>query len=222
MRNHGLSIFVKEQELMQKSFNNEKIAEYRIRLLNAFPHTLKKDVEIALAVLPFQVNCVNVFGKETYTVDNLIHESNFSIQLNKEVLIIPYRLYFDEPEKNEEEKLNETQKTILNCIYLRHSNGFVRQKRLGQLTDKNEYWVTPFTLSLLGEYVFEVLEVLDEVVDDNNVVNYQLFIDENPKYWQQTESRMISYWNEYYRRPRFPKLKDYLGQKIVKRIKKVK
>jgi len=46
------------------------------------------------------------------------------------------------------------------------------------------------------------------------------FIRDNPKFWMQTESRMISYWNEYYRRPTFPKLKDYIGKQIIDRIKK--
>lgn len=48
---------------------------------------------------------------------------------------------------------------------------------------------------------------------------YAEFVGENPKYWRQTESRMISYWNEYYRY-KFPKLKEYLGFEIVDRIKK--
>ncbi len=50
---------------------------------------------------------------------------------------------------------------------------------------------------------------------------YAEFRDENLKYWQQMESRMISYWNEYYR-SKFPELKEYLGIKIVNRIKKRK
>jgi hypothetical protein len=53
-------------------------------------------------------------------------------------------------------------------------------------------------------------------------------ISENKKYWQQTESRMISYWNEYYRRPAYPKYlppkyatrKEYIGQQLVDKLKK--
>ena len=36
------------------------------------------------------------------------------------------------------------------------------RKHLENLIDRNEYWITPFTLQLLGEYVYEVIEVLDK------------------------------------------------------------
>jgi hypothetical protein len=87
------------------------------------------------------------------------------------------------------------------------------------LLDKSEYWITPFTIQLLGEYVYELLQLLDRHINDKTIDNYERFTKENSKYWHQTESRMISYWNEYYRR-QFPKIKEYLGMQIVYRIKK--
>lgn len=65
----------------------------------------------------------------------------------------------------------------------------------------------------------EILKVLDKHINASTIDNYEHFVLENPKYWQQTESRMISYWNEYYRR-QSPRLKDYSGRHIVDRIKK--
>jgi hypothetical protein len=94
------------------------------------------------------------------------------------------------------------------------------QKRLEQLIDKNEYWITPYLLQLLGEYVYEILEVLDKCINDKNIGNYKRFVKENPKYWQQTESRMISYWDCYYRRIKSKDLKNYLGRQIADRINK--
>jgi len=64
----------------------------------------------------------------------------------------------------------------------------------------------------------EILSVLKKHVD-LKVDNYVKFVSENTRYWKQTESRMISYWNEYYR-PGIPLLKDYIGKKIVDQIKK--
>ncbi len=192
---------------------------YQDRLLNAFPLTLHDDVTAVLDILPFDINAVKLSGGQVHKVDNLISSKNLTVQLDTKLLTIPYRLYFNEPDKAKENNLSDTQKTILNCIYLRHHNGYVRQRRLELLADKNKYWVTPFTLQLLGEYVFEILVVLDKYLTDKHLKNYGRFINENPKYWQQTENRMISYWNEYYRR-KFPKLKDYLGRQLVDRIKK--
>jgi hypothetical protein len=205
---------------MIQATKTENFREYTDRLQSCFPQTLMADVNDVLNILPFSTNDVKLSNGQTYKVDNLIHPTFLTVQLDKEVLNIPYRLYFNEPEKEDEAKLTDTQKTILNCIYLRHHNGHLRESRLRKLLDKNDYWIIPFTFQLLGEYVLEILEVLDKHINDINIDNYQRFAKENPKYWQQTESRMISYWNEYYRRPKFPILKNYLGQQMVNRIKK--
>lgn len=204
---------------MMNWFKKENYTEYKDRLLKAFPKTLKSDVEVVLNILPFSNNDVMLTGGQIHRVDNLIHESVLTVQLDNEQLVIPYRLYFNEPNIEKENKLSDIQKTILNCIYLRHHDGYLRQRRIENLIDKDENWVIPFTLQLLGEYVFEILQVLDKHINVKTIDSYERFALENPKYWQQTESRMISYWNEYYRR-QFPKLKDYLGRQIVDRIKK--
>ncbi len=193
-------------------FENEKI-------LNSFPATLKQDVEKVIEILPLNEHNVLLIGGQIHQVDNLIHPDELPVFLDKELLKIPYRLNFNEPSLDQEELLTDLQKIILNCIYLRHHNGFIRQKRLEQLLDSTEYFITPFTFQLLGEYVMEILEVLEKHINDKTIDNYINFIHENGKYWQQTESRIISYWNEYYRRPNFPKLKDYVGKLIVDKIK---
>jgi len=195
-----------------------KHKEYRKRLLDAFPQALKKDVENVLDILPFDDNNIKLCDGQIHKVDNLIHPNVQIVQLQGEKLSIPYRLYFNEPELKREQILTDKQKTILNCIFLRHHNGYLRQSRLEKISS-NEYWITPFTFQLLGEYVFEILEVLDKQLEDAKLENYKKFVLENPKHWQQTESRMISYWNEYYRR-QFPKLKLYIGRLIFDQINK--
>ncbi|QNA42941.1 hypothetical protein [Lacibacter sediminis] len=186
-------------------------------LTNAFPSSLRQDVEEVIKMLPFNRNVLLADGK-IHQVDNLIHSLMQSVYLNGELLKIPYRLYFDEPQGEKEKQLTALQRTILHCIYSRHHNGFVRQRHLEQLFNSNDYFVIPYTFQLLGEYVMEILTVLDKQVNDKTISNYVRFINENPTYWQQTESRMISYWNEYYRR-QCPKLKGYIGKQIVDRIK---
>jgi hypothetical protein len=198
----------------------EYFTEYGNRLQNCFPHSLRRDVKAVLDVLPLGVNEVKLTGGQIHNVDNLIHPTFLTVQLDSEVLNIPRRLYFNEPDKEDEAKLTDTQRTMLNCIYLRHHDGHLRESRLKKLLDKNDYWIIPFTFPLLGEYVLEILEVLDKHINDQNIGNYQRFAKENPKFWQQTECRMITYWNEYYRRPKFPILKNYPGYKMVNSIKK--
>ncbi len=198
---------------------NNLITGYKEKILNSFPADIKTDVELIMNVLPLKKNNVLLYDGQTHKVENLIHDNFQIVRLNNETLKISCRVYFNEPDLGVETNLTETQKTILNCLYLRHHDGYIRQKRLEMLINSSDYFVIPFTFQLLGEYVIEILEVLDKHINEKNISKYLNFIKENPKYWQQTESRMISYWNEYYRR-KYPKLNDYIGKKIIDKIKK--
>ena len=62
-------------------FKNEHYQEYRNRLLNAFPNTLKSDVENVLNILPFAVNDVKRTDGRIHKVENLIHSSVLKIDL---------------------------------------------------------------------------------------------------------------------------------------------
>ncbi|PKB15255.1 hypothetical protein [Flavobacterium sp. 5] len=197
-------------------FKRYKYSNYRETLLDAFPQNLREDVENVLDILPFDINSIKLCDGKIHKVSTLIHSDFENFQLDGENLKIPNRVYFNEPELEEENKLTEKQKTILNCIYLRHHNGYLRQNRLERIKT-NEYWITPFIFQILGEYVFEILEVIDKELDNNKLDNYKKFAIENPKFFQKTESRIISYWNEYYRR-QFPKLKSYIGRLILDQI----
>lgn len=203
---------------MLKTFKKD-YWEYKEQIFNAFPLDLKNDVKAVVDILPLNQSKIKLSDYQYDVEGNLTYPRFLSILLNNEQLSIPYRVYLDEPSPEEEEKLTVTQKAILNCIYLRHHNGYIRQRRLENLLGSNDYWIIPYTLQLLGEYVLEILEVLGKHINDNSIHLYVKFIKENPKYWTQTESRMISYWDTYYRARKFPKLKEYIGYKIVKRIK---
>ena len=191
---------------------------YKEIILNSFPISLRKDVEKVIAILPLPKKVFYQF-RDPIGIDNLIHMNTRPVILEKEELNIPMRMYFNEPAAEQEEILTDLQKVILNCFYLRHHNGFIRQKRLALLINKTEYFIIPFTFQLLGEYVIEILETLELQINSTTVENYVKFIQENKKYTMQTESRMISYWNSYYRQ-RFPKLKQYIGTNIFDRLKK--
>jgi hypothetical protein len=175
-------------------------------MLNAFPIFLRNDVEV---VIDFLLD-------KNFDIHPTVKQE---IILSGEQLIIPGRVYFDELKEGLENNLTDIQQTILNCIYLRHHNGFVRQKRLEKLKNNTEYFVTPFVFHLLGEYVIEIIQAINDQTKEVKLSNFTQFVEENPKYWIQTESRMISYWNEYYRRPTYPKIKNYVGYEIMKRIK---
>lgn len=196
---HALSNFARFFKARPSSISPEVLD----RLISSFPASLEVEVCHVLRVLPS---------------DRSTSADAFTVQLGKERISIPHRVYFDEPNSFVESHLTNKQHTILNCLYLIHHNGFVRQRRLESLLQSTDAFIIPFTLKLLGEYVIEILEVLDKHVNEITLPAYVEFIKDNPKFWQQTESRVISYWNVYYRR-RYPKLEDYIGYKIVAKLK---
>jgi len=199
----------------------------REKLFNALPAALRQDVEKVIEILPLNDHNVLLVDGQIHKVNDLIYPNEQVVSLDNEALKIPCRIYFNEPSPDKEELLTDLQKEILYCIYLRHHNGFIRQRRLMKLIDKTDYFVVPFVFQLLGEYVMEIIEVSQMQIIPN-IDNYVKFINENQKYWTQTESRVISYWNEYYRRPMYPNYlppkyatrKEYIGQQIVDRLKK--
>ena len=204
---------------MLNIFKKNLKSEYKERLVKAFPKELHSDLKIVLKIIPFGNNKVKLCDGTVHQVDNLIHDNELNLRLGNKTLTIPYRVYFDEPNPELEKNLTDKQKDILNCIYLRHHNGYLREKRLNLLSNNSGKWTIPFVIQLIGEYVYELLPIIDKKINEKTLDFYAEFREENPKYYQQTESRMISYWNEYYRH-KFPKLKEYLGFRIIERIKK--
>lgn len=177
--------------------------QIRERLQGAFPKALALDVQkVADSVIDNQFE---------------LHQSlNQEVILNGERLVIPARLYADESPTIA--GLTDIQRTILHCLYLRHHNGFVRQAHLEKLLHNTDYFVIPFVFQLFGEYVVEILSVANAHINAQTIALYQKFIAENPTYAKQTESRMTSYWDAYYR-SQTPDLKHYIGREIFKKLK---
>ena len=195
--------------------------EYRQKLKSFFPDFLRVDVEKVLDIMPLTEEIyIDSFG-QSYKVENGIYGKLTEIKLTTgELTFFIYRIYFNEPSPEVENELTETQKQILNCIYTRHYNGYIREKRLKNLFGFDHGWILPYKLQLLGEYVMEILFELDKHITDKNIQQYKQLTLNNRKYWEQTKSRMGSYWNEHYRYPNYKKIKDYIGYKIMKRINK--
>jgi hypothetical protein len=170
-------------------------------------------------ILPLNDNNVLHADGQIYKVDNLIAENKQLVYLDTEELNIPYRLYFNEPNPANEKLLTDLQKVILNCLYTRHHNGLIRQRRLENLLVKSDYFIVPFSFQLLGEYVIEILEVLDRHINPSTIDSYVKFKNENRQYWATTQSRVVSYWDAYYRRTKYHRFDDYIGKQIIDKFK---
>ncbi|MBQ0978091.1 hypothetical protein [Micromonospora zamorensis] len=172
----------------------------------AFPRRLGDDVRKALAVLPPAPHAPT---------------SPFRVLVDGETVVIPSRIYSDAPSVAAEATLSATQRAVLDCLYTRHHDGRVRQRRLERVVGLIQPWVAPFVVQLVGEYVDEIVSVIRRVLAPELVVPhspteavYGRLAAENPAFVALTGQRVASYWDCYLRR-RYPTLIDYPGHVVM-------
>ena len=80
-----------------------------------------------------------------------------------------------------------------------------------------EEWCLPFIVSLCDDYVVEIVETVYNALRERNNDDIKAFCKRNESSVRKSYSRMISYWNEYYRRTdKHWKLNEYVGRKLFK------
>jgi len=177
-------------------------------IAEGFPEEFKSDVEIIVNQLPLRTyNNVNILMSY-----NTIHY----VINNQSPVEIPYRIYLIDASDGVINSLNIQQKMILHCIYSRSCNGFVRQKHLKSLLSM-EYadFVIPYIVKASDEYVIEILAMIYNILAQQDTMRIRSFCMENAGEFQKGYSRMISYWNVYYRnKGNSNNYLDYAGYKL--------
>ncbi|MGI4762194.1 MAG: hypothetical protein ACRYF0_15910 [Janthinobacterium lividum] len=192
-------------------------------LVALFPSVAASDVQAALDLIPLATS---------RTLDNgqLLQPDCFSPEIlpitwQGTRLVVPYRVYFPEPAAEALQRLTSRQRQVLHGLYLRHYAGYLRQRRLEALLalsqDSPEALTPPFTFRVVGQYVQEILEVLLASLTPARLTSYVALIQENPLYWQQTQGRVASYWDVYYRRGHrgTPQFRHYVGARLLARLR---
>jgi len=174
---------------------------------NAFPGDLAEDLMKVTEMLP-----QNTF----YNVPFATSDNRLEYVIENHVVTIPYRMYLSDISDAEYENLNQTQQQILCCIYTRSCNGYIREKYLRKLLDTPfEQWAIPFIVKLCDEYVLELLEIIYDKLKGRDNADIQNFCLKNKGTIRKNYSRMISYWNEYYRRYEAD-FEQYIGRKLFR------
>lgn len=176
-------------------------------LNEAFPQKLNNDLQEVLKMI----------SKETYgNVSIDCSENVVEYYLNNIVIKIPYRIYLVDVELSKADNLTDTQKEILYCIYTRSCDGYIREKYLRELLKLDfDYWAIPFIVKLSDEYVVEILKVIYDKLKIRNNDDIKQFCLENKNTISKSYSRMISYWNEYYR-TKEPNFHKYIGRELFR------
>ena len=130
----------------------------------------------------------------------LVTEYNIEFVLGQYQILFPYRLYAVEIEDSALLKLELTERIVLHCIYSRSCNGFVREKHITALLKENlPDWAIPYIIKVCDEYVVEILQVVYDNIKNRNTDKYKSFCSEDQLAFCKSYTRMISYWNEFYR-----------------------
>lgn len=135
-----------------------------------------------------------------------LHASDpFHVVLDGELLAVPYRIYGDELAVPPRAELHSAGHVyVASCLNSRHHDGVVRQRALRQLLAEHSSVAVPYVVQLAGEYVVEILEDLARWTGDSGAEDvvrrdHGRFLKDNATYFETTMSRIVSYWNCYYR-----------------------
>lgn len=168
------------------------------QITSAFPKALRDDVLHVISVLP------TPFHRSAGTIRAAV---------GNEVLIIPYRVYYDQS-AIASGSLTPLQQVVLSCVLTRHHDGFVREEHLARIIMCHQSWIPPIVIQLVGEYVVEILAAIHRNLASLDSGVYTTFLKDNVAFWQTTKQRVASYWNCYYRRT-WGRRADYVGFQII-------
>ena len=152
-----------------------------------------------------------------------------AVVIGQEKLEIPQRVYYKPPYSLVESKLTQQEQEILNCIFSRHDNGFIRQKSVQNIIGSNNNWTVPYIVKIIGEYVIEILNDIYnsfEIINKSDLIS---FVQQNPDFYNRTRSRVGSYWDCYFSRQfpeilngiRTPEKQRYVGFRLLNKIDKL-
>jgi hypothetical protein len=126
----------------------------------------------------------------------------------------PYRIYFNEISDEQFSSCSETEQRMLHCLFTRSCDGYVREKHIkALLSERLAEWEIPFIIKCSDEYVVQIVELIYDALKNENNDMIKAFCRNNQMSFCKSYSRMISYWNEFYRYECY-KYKNYIGRKL--------
>lgn len=142
----------------------------------------------------------------------------FPVQVDDQIVLIPARLHFAShalvlPKRFEAGR-------FACALQTRSGDGFERQRAARDLLTGAEPWAAPFIVSLIGEYIVEILEDMFASMTPDLEHALATFIVSNRDFWETTKRRVVSYWNVYYRyggRGSYLR-NEYVGFKLINRL----
>ena len=191
---------------MRFLFQPQKKALF-LRLSKAFPEQCTTDVAAVIEAL----HSICPVKVTTFFYD---HTAKWQLPMGEQITL-PYRICIRDGLRPGC-KLTERQQIIWHCIGSRSLDDYVRQRHIQALlaTDLPE-WALPYVIKICDEYVIEIIEMVYASLSTRDCTAYKRICALNFDYIKLGHSRMISYWNEYYRYDYY-KYNDYIGKKLYR------
>ncbi|WP_395746897.1 hypothetical protein [Prosthecobacter sp.] len=173
-------------------------------VLAAFPKSLADDVRVVMRGIP--PADVSLPEHDRFRAITALGEC-----------AIPSRVYFPELAVTASLNLTDAQAAILAAIFTRHYSGYQREIWAVQLLSQPSAWSTPFVALLFKDYVQEILTALEQRMSEDWRPFIQAFAVQNPLWLRQLSHQIVNYWAVYHRQ-KFPRLTDYSGYKLARRM----
>lgn len=141
---------------------------------------------------------------------------NFAVSVDGETLGIPTRVYYAPEHVAHATDAAGIDGLIALCLGTRHHDGFLRERCLRRLLDERRDWIVPFVVQLVGEYVAEIVEVIEDALPRLDADVYGRFLRENPRYFATTERRVVSYGYVY------PDHRENAGRRVIAAFKRMR
>ncbi|MBA4052983.1 MAG: hypothetical protein C0472_14130 [Erythrobacter sp.] len=194
-------------------FNRQQPDQDRLELWRSFPSAMMAEAKRAAQVVEGSL----VPGHCTPKVSD-----SFTVRVGGETVWIPERLYFPQGYQS---SISPDDPAWLaeQCLQTRSLDGYQRQRATRHVLQSLEPWSAPFVVALIGSYVIEILNDINELLTEDDCAVLRAFQAENPHFWVLTKSRVVSYWNVYYRgfhvgrRKKFSE-SDYVGRRLIDRM----
>jgi hypothetical protein len=177
-----------------------------LHLLEAFPSRLRVAAEAA--IMRFDSWTGRDYG--------------FAVAVEGEQVTLPYRIYPPGADRVPDlagqsspdlSGLPDLERAIADALLTRHHNGHIRERHLSRIVRRDDEWVAPYVIQLLGEYVIEIHELIQRdllpALNRSPAIrhSYTAFLLTNAPFIDLTSARIASYWNAYYRRD-YPRTRE--------------
>ena len=205
--------------LKGNSSKSKSISESEMDLTafkNGFPDYLSDKASRVISTIRKSKRCP---GREDECMDGYNSSSEKYLLSDNSAVSFPYRMYLEDDDALYTDITDIDEKLIFDCIFTRNCNGFVREKHLKNILacDVIPEWCMPYILRLSSEYVVEIVNTIYDGLKGKDNADLTSFCRNNLLICKRAYSRMVSYWDCYYRRD-WIKLRDYVGSKLYREL----